>query len=288
MIAILLLPAVFESGLGMGRQGQVAALGVLLILLCPVCVFLVVRYIAEPALPQGGATDAGNPLRLFFEIVRMRALQPILLLYLFAGFAEAATSATFLFLIADGLKLEGWGSTLLLIQTAAVLATLPLWCRIGDRVGRVPMLMLIGGWQILVVPLLLWLPSGNVMAAIGFLLLRGLFSGVDFMLLRAMVADVVRNAATEGQRRAASCYSVSNITLKLAMGAGAWFALSIAGASGLASPFASIAQNHADIVRVAYVLPAVLMNLLSFVVLFVIFSRGRASRGRRATPIFTR
>jgi len=288
MIAILLLPAAFESGLGMGQQGQVAVLGILLILLCPVCVSLVVRCIAEPALPPAGVTDAGNPLRLFLDIVRMRALQPILLLYLFAGFAEAATSATFLFLIADGLKLKGWGSTLLLVQTAAVLGTLPLWRRLCERVGRVPMLMLASGWQVVIAPLVFLLPSGDVIAAIGFLLLRGVFSGVDFMLLRAMVADVVRNAATDGRRQGASSYAVSNVTLKLAVGAGAWFALSIAGAAGAVPPSTGIAFTQATMIRIAYVLPAVLMNLFALTLLFATSAGRKAPGDYQVTPAFTR
>ncbi|WP_447725602.1 MFS transporter [Sphingomonas koreensis] len=267
MIAILVLPAVLERGLGVGRQGQVAALGVTLLLLCPLVVFLVVRYIAEPVLPRTRADELANPLQLFAGILREPALRPIMLLYLFAGLAESSSAAAFLFFVEDALSLEGWGSTLLLLQCAAMLVTLPLWTRIGARMDPGRLLMLAYGWQIAIAPLALLLPAGALGPTLAFLLLRSLFAGVDFLLLRAMVADVARNAAATGLRHGASCYSVSNITLKLAMGAGAWLALSLISASGAQVLATGEAGAQGLAIRVAYALPTVIGSVLGLLVL---------------------
>lgn len=268
MIAAVLLPAMLERGLGVGRQGQVAALGVILLLLCPLVVFLVVRHVGEPELPRTRAAELANPLRLFAGIVRDPALRPILLLYLFAGLVESASSATFLFLVEGALKLERWGSTLLLIQSSVMLAALPLWSRLGARVSGRRLLTLAYVGQMAIAPLALVLPAGSVAAAILFLVLRGLFAGVDFMLLRAMVADVARETAASGLRHGASCYSVSNVTLKLAMGGGAWLALAVIGAaSGPAAFVASDPDTQGTVMRAVYALPPMIASALGLLVL---------------------
>ncbi len=225
MIAVLLLLAGLERGFDVGRQGQVAAIGLALLLVAPVIILLVVRCVPEPVLPRTRAAELANPLRLFADIVREPALRPILMLYLLAGLAESAGSAVFLFFVEGTLRLDGWGSTLLLVQYGLALVTLPLWSKVGGRIGPRQLLMIVYGWQIAVVPIALLLPAGMLWPVIGFVLLRSLFAGVEFTVLRAMVADVAGRAAATGLRHGASCYSVSNITLKIAMGVGAWLAL---------------------------------------------------------------
>lgn len=281
MIAVLLLPAALERGFGVGREGQVAALGAVLLLLCPLSVFLIVRHVAEPVLPRTRAAELANPLRLFVGILRTPALRPILLLYLFTGLTESAGSAIFLFFIEDTLKLGGWGSTLLLLQAAAALVTLPLWSKIGMRIGRRPMLMLVFGWQIAIAPFALLVPAGMMAPAIAFLLLRSLFIGVDFTLLRAMVADVAGETAATGLRYGASCYSISNITLKLSMGAGAWLALSAIAAmsAGDAAPSVDDLERHAMTVRVVYAFVPMVTGVLALFVLGV--GSPRASNAHR-------
>lgn len=270
-LAILLLPSALERGLGIGLQGQVTALGILLLLLCPLVVFLVLRLVPEPEFRRDRAAELNNPIRLFVEILRTPALHPILLLYLFAGFAQSACAAAFLFFIEGPLGLEGWGSSLLLLQTAAMLATTPVWSKLGARIGHRRLLMLHYGWQLATAPLALLLPTGVIASAIGFLLLRSLFAGVDFLVLRAMVADVARDSAATGLCHGASCYSVSNITLKLAMGGGAWLALSLVAMAGGGSGMAGGPGEAAGmVIRVAYALPSMVASGLGLFVLFAV------------------
>ncbi|MGF7149006.1 Na+/melibiose symporter-like transporter [Sphingomonas zeicaulis] len=263
-IAILFLPALLERMLGIGREGQVAALGLSLILFTPLSMTLVLRFVAEPMIADDRRAELGNPLRLFWQILRTRSLHPVLLLYLFAGLSDSAMFATFLLFIERGLALEGWASSLLLAQSAVPLLTLPLWGKLAGRIGHRRLLMLAYGWQVAVMPLALLLPAGQIAPAILFLIARSLFMGVDYLLLRTMVSEITRAAALTGLRQGASCYSVSNITLKLAMGLGAWMALAAIGGTS-ASGAAADASLWA--IRLAYALPPVLCGLAALLVL---------------------
>lgn len=279
-IAVVLLPAILERLFDVGRQGQVAALGFVILVLCPLAVFLVVRHVAEPELPRSRAAELTNPLRLFAGIVREPAMRPILLLYVFAGLAESASAATFLFFVEIALRLEGWGSTLLLLQSAVTLVALPLWGKLGGRACRRRLLALAYAGQVAVMPIAMVLPTDAIGPAMAFLLLRGLFVGVDFMLLRAMVADVTHNAAATGLRHGASCYSVSSVTLKLALGVGAWLALSaIAFAGAATTPDMGAQDVQALVIRAAYAVPPMIAGFLGVLVI--------AAGRRSGVPKFT-
>ena len=175
-----------------------------------------------------------------------------------------------------GLGLKGWGSTLLLLQTAVALVTTPVWSKLGARIERRTLLALNYGWQLATAPLVLLLPMGMLAPAIGFLVLRSVLAGVDFLVLRTMAADLVRDSAAAGLQCGASCHSVCNITMRLAMGAGVWLVLSLLSAisvdgSALAT---SLARGDGLIVRAAYALPSMLAGGVGLLVL----AQGRTSK----------
>lgn len=268
-LAVLLLPSAMERGLGMDLKGQVAALGVALLILCPLVVFLVLRFTPEPDLAPGRDAQLANPLRLYAGLLSAPGLRSVLLLHALSGFAQAVGGAVFLFLVDGALGLKGWGSTLLLLQTAVALVTTPVWAKLGARIDRKTLLMLNYGWQLVTAPLILLLPSGMLAPTIAFLLLRGLFAGLDFLALRTMVSDIARDSAAAGLQCGASCHSVSNITLRLAMGVGAWLVLSLlslVGAEGAALT-TGITTEGGMIVRAAYALPSMFAGAMGLLIL---------------------
>lgn len=273
MLAVVLMPALLERVFAVGRTGQVAALGLTVMLLAPLAAALALRLVAEPALPVDRRGELANPLRLFAQILRSRDLRPVLLLYLFAGLSDAAIGASFLFFVEQALGLAGWGSTLLLAQSAIPLVTLPLWSRLAPGIGAHRLLRLAYCWQVALTPLALLLPPGALMPLALFLVARNLFFGVDYLLLRTMVAEVTRSAAQTGLRHSASCYSMSNITLKLAMGLGAWLALEAIGSTSVHGPLSAT-------MRLVYSTPPILCGLAALAVL----GWPRGSRTRRAWP----
>ncbi len=279
-IAILLLPSALERGFGIGLEGQVAALGMVLLVLCPLIVVIVLRVIPEPDLARGDDAKLANPVSLFVELARLPGMRRVLLLQALAGFAPAASGAVFLFFVDGGLGLKGWGSTLLLLQMAVMLVMTPVWSRFGARFEPRALLALSFGWQLVIAPLVLLLPAGMLAAAIGFLTLRGLFAGLDFLVLRTMVAEIAHDSAAAGLRCGASCHSACNIAMRLAMGGGAWFALSLlsmASGDGAASSI-----NASTALRVVFVLPSVLVGGLGLVALAV--EHLRTVRGSAGLP----
>lgn len=278
-IAILLLPSALERGLGWDLRGQVAALGVALIVLCPVIVFLVLRFTPEPDLPPDRDARLTNPLRLYADLLSAPGLRSTLLFHALSGFAQAAPAAVFLFLVDGPLGLKGWGSTLLLLQTAVALVTTPVWSKLGARIDRRTLLMMSYGWQFATAPLVMLLPAGMLAPAIGFLLLRSVFAGLDFLALRTMVADIARDSAAAGLQCGASCHSLSNITLRLAMGASAWLVLSLLSAlvGDGAALTSGLTSQGGLVVRAVYALPAMLAGGAGLLIL----ARGRLSGAAR-------
>lgn len=282
-ILVPIVPALLERGFGIGREGQVAALGVLIMLFLPFAVLLVLTNIAEPRLQSADVAQAANPLRLFARILRTPAMLPVLLLYLCSGFAEAAASAVFLFFIDDALGLKGWGSTLIVVQAVLALATLPFWSAVSERIGRRRLLMTGYGWNAAMALAALAIPAASLGGAVAFVVLRGLFAGIDFLFLRAIVAGMVRASADAGVRNGASFYAVSNITLKFAFGIGAFASLSLIGL--LPASWVAAGMDDGAAVRLSYALPSGMAGLLALLILWRCYDAdGSGEPEVRASP----
>jgi GPH family glycoside/pentoside/hexuronide:cation symporter len=267
MIAILLFTAWLERGLGLGRREQTAAIGAVVLVLSPLSALLVVRYIREPAAVAARAKRVTDPVRAFIKIFLADRVGMILLLYLFLGLGDAAAATTFLFFTESALQLKGWGSALLLIQPMMAFVALPIWGHLSQRTDKGRVLALVYGWQLLTAPLALLLPAGNLGLAAAYLIARSAFSGVDYMLLRAMVADGAADGAAPGERNGATYYAAVNITLRIAMGVGAAVPLWLMAAAGFAEGAAVPGEDIGWTIRASYALPATIGALLSLLVL---------------------
>lgn len=263
---IILLPSILERGFHVGRAGQVAAMGALLIVLTPLSVLLVLRFIREPAIDPSIAARTQNPFRQFAAILRDRALVTILALYALVGLADASSAGTFLFFVEQTLALKGWASTLMLIQAVVALGAIPAWAGISRAVGKRRALMGVFAWQALSAPLALLLPVGGLVPLAAFLLVRNASWGADYMLLRAMVADVSGRDAGAGLRRSGSYYALFNVTLKLAAGLGVGVALWVLSRAGFV-PGRTATSDALWTVRLTYALPSFLAGLTGLVIL---------------------
>jgi Na+/melibiose symporter-like transporter len=270
----ILLPTILERGFHVGRAGQIGAMGILLILLTPLSVFLVLRFIREPEVDQSMAARTDNPFRQFAAILRDRGLVMILILYALLGIADASSSGTFIFFVEQTLSLKGWASALMLIQALVALAAIPTWAAISRRLGKRRALMGVFAWQMISAPFALLLPVGGLIPLAVFLLLRNACWGADYMLLRAMVADVSGRDAAAGLRRGGSYYALFNVTLKLASGLGVGIALWILARAGFV-PGAATDASALETVRLVYAMPSFLAGATGLLVL----ARG----GREAT-----
>lgn len=264
-IGLLAALAVLERGFAMPLRLEMTLLGWAIAGLAPVTVLAVVLFFREREAGEGGTGDGAvpGPLALLGIMARQPAMRAVLLLYVLTGIADAAAAGSFLFVAEDALGLKGWGAGLLLLQPLLALGTLPLWSRFSARYGRQRTLVLAYGWQAITAPLLFVVPAGEPLALAGFLMLRALGWGVDYMLLRAIVADLAGQGALGSQRLGGSYYGVSSVTLKLAMGVGGACALWLIDLTGKA-----FGESSAGLAaRIAYAGPLLLAALVALIVL---------------------
>lgn len=257
-LGLLAFLALLERGVAAPLRLEMAILGWGIAISAPLTVLVVILLFAERPAPDGPA-QAGGPLTLIRSMLRNGDMRRILLLYIVTGAADAAAASMFLFLAEDALGLKGWGATLLMIQPIMALLTLPLWSRLSARMGRERILMIAYAMQALAAPLLFCIPAGQPLLFGAFLALRALAWGVDYMLLRAMIADIADADDRGGRRLSASYYGVSSITLKIAMGLGGAGVLWMI---DLAARSTWLAGGDV-ILRMAFAAPAILAALVA-------------------------
>jgi Na+/melibiose symporter-like transporter len=264
---VLLLPAILEHFGRDGRAEQVAAMGWMLILITPLSVALVLRYIPEPPVDREMARRTAPPLRQFRAILRDRTLLTILILYGLLGLADAANAGTFVFFVEQGLGLGRMASGLMLIQALVALVSVPLWAAVSRRIGKRRALAGVFTWHAALSPVALLLPAGEVLPLILFLIVRNVSWGADYMLLRALVADVAgRDAETSGERKSGSYYAMFNVTMKLSAALGVGAALWLLAGVGF-MPGAPAGDAAIIMIRLVYALPSCLAGLLGLMIL---------------------
>ncbi|MET0363199.1 MAG: MFS transporter [Sphingobium sp.] len=266
MPLVILLPAMLERFAAADRAEQMAAMGWILMLLAPASVLLVLRAIPEPPMDRGAARRTAPPLRQFAAILRDRSLVTILILYALVGLADASAAGMFVFFVERSLGLARIAGSLMLIQTIVAIVALPIWTAISRRLGKRGALAAVFGWNAVLAPLALVLPAGNLPLLVGFLVLRNMAWGADYMLLRAMVADVAgRDAAESGERRSGSYYALFNVTLKLAAALGIGAALWALARSGFA-PADTADDTGTYFVRLLFALPSCFAGVAGLIV----------------------
>jgi glycoside/pentoside/hexuronide:cation symporter, GPH family len=276
MPLVMLFPAMLEHFGNAGRAAQVAAMGWVLILLAPLSAALVVLAIPEPSIDREAARRTPPPLRQFATILKDRSLVAILVLYALVGLADSSSAGTFVFFVERAIGVGHITVALMLIQAAVAVVALPLWAAASRRLGKRRALAAVFGWNAMLAPLALALPADNAPLLILFLVLRNLSWGADYMLLRAMVADVAgRDAEQGGERKGGSYYALFNITFKLASALGIGVALWLLARAGF-QPAEANGVAGIEVVRLTYALPSCLAALAGFVIM--LRSRPEASR----------
>lgn len=267
MPLVLLLPTILEHFGRADRADQIAAMGWVLMLITPLSVALVLRFIPEPPVDRAAARRTAPPLRQFRAILRDRKLVTILALYGLLGLADAATAGSFIFFVEQALGLGRIASGLMLIQALVALAAVPAWAALSRRVGKRNALAGVFAWHAATAPLALLLPAGDVMPLAIFLVVRNISWGADYMLLRALVADISgQDAATSGERKSGSYYAMFNVTAKLAAAFGVGAALWLLARTGFV-PGEPASDAAITAIRLVYALPSCLTGLAGLLIL---------------------
>jgi glycoside/pentoside/hexuronide:cation symporter, GPH family len=247
----------------------------------PLSVAALLKFVPEPAgspTPLSWRGLAGS----YFVVFRRREFALISAVYFVVGAADAVSAAIYLFLVRDGLGLPDWAATLLVVQALIGFLGIPTWLAVSRRMGKYRALFVLLCLQLVLAPLPLLLPYGQLLPFVTFIVARGMLWGADYMLLRAIVADLVEeDAAGSDARRAGVFYASFNLTLKLAAAVGGASVLWVLAAKGFdpaAGPAARAA--HGDLLRwVAATTPS-LASLAGCALLFL-YQRHRGARTSR-------
>ena len=228
MLFLLAIPVVLElAGFGVGRMGQVAVMGWVLLIALPISAFLACAFVRdEPVRGDKGNTEKFR-LRPFIAALRNKYLGHILLLELLSGTAIAVTSANYLFVaeFVFGLS-DGMSSLILMFFFVMAVCALPLWLKLAERTEK--------SFAFKAAALLscssffIYYLAGQVG---GFwpLFIGAFFNGAAFsapmVLARSMTADVVEwQVSRTGENRSGIYYSLITSAYKvgssLALGVG--------------------------------------------------------------------
>jgi Na+/melibiose symporter-like transporter len=228
MLVLLAIPAILEfSGFDIGRMGQVAIMGWVLLFALPISAFLACAFVPDEAVRGDKGHAQKFELRPFIAALRNKYLGHILLLELLSGTAIAVTSANYLFVaeFVFGLS-DGMSSLILMFFFLMAVCALPFWLKLAARTEK--------SFAFKVAALLsfcsfvIYYIAGQIG---GFwpLFIGAFFNGAAFsapmVLARSMTADVVEwQVSQTGENRSGIYYSLITSAYKvgnsLALGVG--------------------------------------------------------------------
>ena len=219
MLFLLAIPAVLElSGVGIGRFGQVAVMGWILLISLPVSVFLACTFV--PDKPVRGDQGAATRFRLrpFLNALRNKYLGYVILLELLTGTAIAITAANYLFVaeFVFGLS-DGLSSLILMFFFLMAVLALPFWLKLAARTEKniafcAAALTSLSSFGIYYI--------AGQMGGFWPLCVGAFVNGIAFsapiVLTRSMTADVVEwQASKTGENRSGIYYSLVTSAYKI-------------------------------------------------------------------------
>ena len=110
-------------------------------------------------------------------------------LFALVGSHAAIAAGSYVFLVERGLSLAGWAMQGLFIQALATGLGLVAATHLLHRIGARHLLVRVFAGNAMLAVVILALPAGNVSALLVWAAVRGLVSGVDFMVLRALAGE---------------------------------------------------------------------------------------------------
>lgn len=219
------LPAVIGGDI---RDG-IGLLGILIMVLLPLCLLLALWRVPEPQ--RRGATAA-------FSIAGLRTawrngpFRRLLLAWLLNGVANGLPATLVLFYVTHVLQAPNLGGVVLLLYFGAGIAAVPLWLGLARRYGKHRVWIGAMLWTCAVFATVPLLGAGQTTAFLIVSVLTGICLGADLALPPAMQADVIDlDTARTRQQRAGFFFALWGMATKLAL----------AGAVGIAYPLLDLA-----------------------------------------------
>lgn len=214
--------ALIFFGVG-GTPAVVAIIGIILLVLLPVCVGLTVWQVPERTDVQPVSMPVLKGIRIMLTNGPFKRLV-IAFFFQFTGIAFA--SATIVFYIRGVLHEEEGSILMLLIYYSASLCGVPFWVRLSKLIGKhkawIASLMVYPVFS----PFYLLLGPGDFYWMLPIAVVTGFASGSFFTLPHSMKADVIDlDTIRTGEDRAAWYFAVWSFIMKIALSVGPWLSL---------------------------------------------------------------
>jgi glycoside/pentoside/hexuronide:cation symporter, GPH family len=217
MILILALPVVMAlMKMGGGTAGGVQAQGLIIVIALPLMVALALWRVDEPRQTAAQAAMRAT-LGDYFRLLKRPTVLRILTTDLLMGLAPGVAGTLFFFYFMRVKAFDRIESlALLLIYFVAAIAGAVLWTRLAHRFGKsrtlVAACLVYAAVQVGVV----FLPAGNFLLAIPFLVAAGIPYSAAPTLLRAMMADYGdEERLASGADRTGLLYAILTGTVKI-------------------------------------------------------------------------
>ena len=206
-----------------------AGLAWTIILVLPVCVFVVLALVKEPPPTKKDTVPLKEGLRYLWKNGPMRR---VLIIALLVVFGEAFRNAVSLFFIRDIIGIPTIGAAYFFYFIAG-LGAIPFWLWLGRKIGKHRAFMCTLITISTVSFANLFLSYGDYLAFFLLFLVKGFcFGGLQFLPV-AMLAGVVDvDTARSGGRRAGTYFAILGLTEKLAVALGTGFSLNLVGLLG--------------------------------------------------------
>jgi len=206
-----------------------AGLAWTIILVLPVCVFVVLAFVKEPPPTKKDTVPLKEGMRYLWKNGPMRR---VLIIALLVVFGEAFRNAVSLFFIRDIIGIPTIGAAYFFYFIAG-LGAIPFWLWLGRKIGKHRAFMCTLITISIVSFANLFLSYGDYLAFFLLFIVKGFcFGGLQFLPV-AMLADVVDvDTARSGGRRAGTYFAILGLTEKLAVALGTGFSLNLVGLLG--------------------------------------------------------
>lgn len=273
MIVVLLLPVVVATqpdlmakfGLKTDRFVQMAAMGWFVAFLLPIAIVICVMTVPEREVAPPPPVSLRESVQ---AILQNYPLRLVLFCDLIGGISGGIIATLFVPMAREGLGLGPQAYTLLLIYFFAGVALIPVAVAISYRLGKHITMASSCLINVILLPFLFYIPSGDFWTAAGLFVLFGMNATTTPFLFRAIMADVAdQDHAVSGQPRAGLYFSMLASTNKLGLA----LALGLVGWSMDAIGFDARGVNAPAAVQgleMIYILPAMVINFLIAIIMF--------------------
>ncbi|ABS64219.1 major facilitator superfamily MFS_1 [Parvibaculum lavamentivorans DS-1] len=258
MVLVLTLPVLIEQTNPENlAAARVASMGWFVLILLPIAVGLAVWKVPE----RPTTAPAHVPMRQAIRaLVQSRPLQVVLAADLLGGVSGGLVASMFLFLAEDALKLGQYSSLMLLGYFISGVCFIPLILAVSRRLGKHKTAAASAVFNALTVPLILLVPQGNAMMALGVWVLCGVNMAAGPFLFRSLMADVAdHDTVITRQQRTGLFYSLLTSTSKVGAAFAIFIAYSLLDSIGFQAGGEN-SQSVLDSLRAVYVWPACIIS----------------------------